>query len=433
MAMHEDKARRQAFLLLDEIISEHKYSNLTVKYGLEGFSARDRAFITALVYGTLDKLIHIDYVLSLYAKGRLQLKVHNLLRLGAYQILHMDRVPDSAAVNSTVMLAQNVGKGMLKGYINGVLRTISRQKNAIPYPKQAAARISVQQSYPKFFVQELIAEHGEARAEAICAFEGTHETCLRVHTDKITVEEVKEKLAVPCRNGLYFEDCIYIDGEPRFLEEGLCSVQGEASMAVVRALAPQPGEKILDCCAAPGGKTVYIAQRMGQGSITALDKHAHRVKLIQQNAARCGVIEQIEAKEADMTANCELGAFDRVLVDAPCSGLGVAGQKPEIKNTLTPEGLRQLQKTQAAILENASKCVRPGGVLVYSTCTVRRGENYDIIHSFLAKHPEFSMDSLQGFLGEKLEAGRDAASGALQFYPDRDGIDGFFIARMKRI
>lgn len=420
-------------MLLDEIISKHKYSNLTVKYGLAGFDDRDRAFITALVYGTLDKLIHLDYVLSLYAKGRLQPKVQNLLRMGTYQILHMDRIPDSAAVDSSVSLAQSIGKGMLKGYINGVLRTVSREKEKIPYPKEDAARIFVQYSYPEFLVREMILQYGAARTEEICAFEAKHSTCLRVNTEKITVPEFTKKLSVPWKCGQYFEDCVSIDGEPCFLEEGLCSVQGEASMAVVRALAPQKGEKILDCCAAPGGKTVYIAQRMGQGSVTALDKHEHRVKLIEKNAQRCGVADRVNAYIADMTKQQNLGIFDRVLADVPCSGLGVAGQKPEIKNTITPEKLAELETVQAEILENASQCVRQGGVLVYSTCTVRRAENEEIVKRFLAMHPDFILDSLKGSLGEKLEQGRETEKGFLQFYPDRDGIDGFFIARMKRI
>ncbi len=420
-------------MLLDEITSKHKYSNLTVKYGLDGFDARDRAFITALVYGTLDKMIHLDYVLSLYAKGRLQPKVRNLLRLGAYQILYMDRIPDSAAVDSSVTLAETIGKGMLKGYINGVLRTVSREKENIPYPEETAARISVQYSYPEFLVREMILEHGAARTEEMCAFEGEHRTCLRVNTEKIGISEFKEKLALPWKNGKYFDDCVYIEGEPCFLEEGLCCVQGEASMAVVRALAPQRGERILDCCAAPGGKTVYIAQRMQQGSIVALDKHEHRVKLIESNVQRCGVADRVEARVADMTQEQHLGSFDRVLADVPCSGLGVVEQKPEIKNTVTPQNLAELEKVQTQILENASRCVRPGGILVYSTCTVRKAENEEIIKRFLAAHPEFILDSLKGDLGEKLEQGRKAERGFLQFYLERDGIDGFFIARMKRI
>lgn len=420
-------------MLLDEITSKHKYSNLTVKYGLDGFDARDRAFITALVYGTLDKMIHLDYVLSLYAKGRLQPKIRNLLRLGAYQILYMDRIPDSAAVDSSVTLAETIGKGPLKGYINGVLRTVSREKENIPYPEETAARISVQYSYPEFLVREMILEHGAARTEEMCAFEGEHRTCLRVNTEKIGISEFKEKLALPWKNGKYFDDCVYIEGEPCFLEEGLCCVQGEASMAVVRALAPQRGERILDCCAAPGGKTVYIAQRMQQGSIVALDKHEHRVKLIESNVQRCGVADRVEARVADMTQEQHLGSFDRVLADVPCSGLGVVEQKPEIKNTVTPQNLAELEKVQTQILENASRCVRPGGILVYSTCTVRKAENEEIIKRFLAAHPEFILDSLKGDLGEKLEQGRKAEHGFLQFYPERDGIDGFFIARMKRI
>ncbi len=425
-----DKVRIRAFELLDGIITDGKYANLALKGSLAGFDERDRAFICALVYGTLDKMIALDYIISLYAKGRIQPKIRNILRLGAYQIMYMDRVPDSAAVNTSVDIAQSVGKGMLKGYINGVLRSISRDKENIKYPQENVKRIAYKYSYPEFIVRELIGEIGEKETEAFCAFEGEHRTVLRVDRSKADIETVRRKLGG--EKSRFFDDCFYISGEPSMLENGICSVQGEASMAAVRALAPQKGEKILDACAAPGGKTVYIASLMQSGKITALEKYAHRTELIRKNAERCGYAYMIEAVNAD-AATAELAQkYDRVLVDAPCSGLGVLEQKPEIKNTLTADALKEIEITQAKILVNAAQYVKKGGILVYSTCTVRQNENLRQVEKFLKSFPEFSFDPLDGVFGEAFSAEHDLKKGYIALYPHKDNTDGFFIARMKR-
>jgi len=429
--MSVDKPRKQAFLLLDDIVQNKKYANLTLKSSLNGFDERDKAFICALVYGTLDKLISIDYVISLYAKGKIQPKVKNILRLGAYQILYLDRVPDSAAVNTSVSVAESIGKGMLKGYINGVLRAISNNKSNIPYPKNYADMLSVKYSYPLFIVLELIKQLGKEETEKFLAYDGSHKTNLRVDTSKADFNEIKAKLNG--EDSVYFDDCFTVEGAPTLLEKGICSVQGEASMAVVRALDVKENERILDACAAPGGKTVYIASLMQRGAVYALDKYPHRVNLIEKNAIRCGYESIIFAKQHDMCERMFEGEFDKVLVDAPCSGLGVLGQKPEIKNTLSEAAVKELEATQKAILENASKSVKQGGILVYSTCTVRENENINTVLDFLKAHGDFELTSMEKLFGEKFEKGRDLSKGYIQLYPYKDNTDGFFIARMKRI
>ncbi len=429
--MSEDKARLRAFLLLDDIIQNKKYVNLTLKNSLSEFDQRDRSFISALVYGTLDKLITLDYVISLYAKGKIQAKIKNILRLGIYQIMFMDKVPDSAAVSTSVDIAQRIGKGMLKGYINGVLRNISRNKDNIEYPKDTVKNISVKYSYPEFLVKELIEEIGLEECEKFCAFTDNHKTCIRVDENKGNVNEIKVELNG--QDSLYFDNCFYITGEPRMLENGVCSVQSEASNAVVEALDLKENDTLLDCCAAPGGKTVCAATKIKSGKITAFDKHPHRVELIKNNAKRCGYSDIIDAKQADMTVQKDYGIFDKVLVDALCSGLGVLGQKPEIKNTITPQGLSEIENAQAKILLNASKCVKQGGILVYSTCTIRKKENIDIINNFLKENKDFELCSLEGLLGKKFEENKDLKKGYVQLYPHIDKTDGFFIARMKRI
>ena len=429
--MSEDKARLKAFLLLDDIIQNKKYANLTLKKSINEFDQRDKGFIVALVYGTLDKLISIDYVISLFAKGKIQPKIKNILRLGVYQILFMDKVPDSAAVSTSVDIAQKIGKGMLKGYINGVLRNISRNKETIEYPKDKIQYISVKYSFPEFFVKELSDEIGLTECEKFCAFEDNHKTCIRVDENKADVNAIKKEL-----NGsdsLYFNNCFYIEGEPKMLENGVCSVQSEASIAVVDALGLKENDTLLDCCSAPGGKTVYSATKIKKGKILALDIHPHRVELIKNNAKRCGYENIIEAKQADMTKEQKFGTFDNVLVDALCSGMGVLGQKPEIKNTISKEALDEIEKTQKLILNNASKHVKKGGILVYSTCTVRNKENISLVLEFLKNNKDFKLDSLSGLLSETFEKKHDLTKGYIQMYPHIDKTDGFFIARMKRI
>ncbi len=428
--MSEDKVRLQAFYLLDDIIQNKKYSNLTLKKALEPFEKRDKAFISAIVYGTLDKLINIDYVISVYAKGKIHSKVRNILRMGIYQIMYMDKVPDSAAVSTSVDIANKIGKGMLKGYVNGVLRNVSRNKDEIAYPEDKAENFAYKYSFPVFFVKELIENIGIEECEKFLSCEDEHKTTIRVDRNKADFEIIKKSLLGT--DSLYFDDCFYINGEPQMLENGVCSVQSESSMAAVKAICPENGDTILDCCAAPGGKTVYIASLIKDGRIVALDKHEHRVELIKNNAKRCGYSHIIEAKKCDMTEDSELGLFDKVLVDAPCSGMGVLGQKPEIKNTITPEGFKELESIQKKILKNASYHVKEGGILVYSTCTVRKQENEDIIKDFL-KDNKFELCSLSGLFSEKFEHNRDMSKGYIQLYPHIDKTEGFFIARMRRI
>lgn len=428
--MSDDKARLQAFYLLDDIIQNKKYANLTLKSSLNGFDSRDKAFICNLVYGTLDKLIHIDYVISLFAKGKINSKVKNILRLGVYQIFYLSKVPDNAAVSTSVDIAQKIGKGMLKGYVNGVLRNIARNKDNIEYPKEKSQYLSIKYSYPHFFVKELITDIGIEECEKFFSYEDVHRTCIRVDRNKADVNKIKEQLSG--NDSLYFDECFYINGEAALLENGVCSVQSEASVAVVKALDINEGEKILDCCAAPGGKTVYMASLLKNGEITAFDKHPHRVELIKNNARRCGYDKIIHAEVFDMLNKYE-GKFDKVLVDAPCSGMGVVGQKPEIKNTVTEEGFSDLSMIQIQILNNASLCVKEGGILVYSTCTVRNAENISLINEFLHKNKQFELCSMEGLFGEKFEKGKDLKKGYIQLYPHKDFTDGFFIARMKRI
>lgn len=423
-----DKARKKAFLLLEEILRDSKYSNLALKNGLDGFDERDRAFICALVYGTLDKLINLDYIISLYARGRIQPKIRNILRISIYQIMYMERVPDFSAVKCGVDLCENIGKGMLKGYVNGVLRSVAKNKDNIEYPKDRVGYISKKYSYPEFLVKEFILERGDTAAERFCAFDGEHETSVRVSGDDFAKTMVRHH----GRHALYFDNFFYTKDMNGLTEDKACFIQSEASYAACLALSAKENDRILDACAAPGGKTVCLASIIKSGEIIACDKHPHRVELIKKNVQRAGAENTVKAVCADWTRDNDLGEFDRVLVDAPCSGLGVLGKKPEIKNTVSERGFKELENMQFSILSNAAKHLKRGGILVYSTCTVRNGENIGIVEKFLKENADFSLDSLSGLLGEKFENGKELKKGFLQLYPEIDLTDGFFIARMKK-
>ena len=424
-----DKARKKAYVLLTEVLAEGKFSNLALKKGLEGFSETDKAFITALVYGTIDKIINIDYVISLYVRSRIQPKIQNILRIGAFQVLYMNKVPDSAAVNTSVELAKDIGKGMLSGFVNGVLRSVVRNKENIPMPKDKIKQISVKYSYPEFLVAEMIKNRGIEATEKACAFESDHKTCLRFLSQDKKQQFTEKNKVIPAH---YFEECVYISGEVKL--NSSVSVQSESSLAAVKALDVKQNDTVLDCCAAPGGKTVCIAQILnGTGKVVALDKYPHRVELIKNNAKRCKVENIVDAFCTDMTKQNDLGLFDKVLVDAPCSGLGVVDQKPEIKLNITPESLEEIEQTQYKILQNASKHVKSGGVLVYSTCTVRDEENINIVKRFLQENKDFYLDDMTNLFGKRFEQGRQVQKGFVQLYPENDFIDGFFISRMKKI
>lgn len=435
--------RKKAFLLLEDILQNKKYANLALKnaFGPE-FSAEDKAFITALVYGVLEKLLQLDYIIDHFAKGRVQPKIRTVLRMGIYQILYMDKIPDHAACSESVRLAGEIGKSALGGYINGVLRSVVRSRENIPYPdpeKDAVAYLSVRTSCPRELVQELMQDWGAEEAEKILACMPEHFTTFRIHTNRISVADFLKKLEeehIPFRPGVLLPFAIGTEGNKLFesplFREGSCSPQSEASMLAVLALAPQKGERILDACAAPGGKTVFIAQMAENGQVVALDKHAHRVELIAANAKRCGLSQSIFPQQADAAQSLEeLGAFDRVLVDAPCSGLGVWGSKPEIKYNFSSQSAKELEEVQGRLLRSAARQVKAGGVLVYSTCTIRKGENQQIVESFLKENPDFTLDSLTPFMPQKLQK-HSLESGMLQLFAHRDGTEGFFIARMRR-
>ncbi len=430
--------RLQAYRLFESIVRQGKYSNLAAKELLQG-GKDERKLTHATVMGALDKLIYIDYIIKAYARGRLRPVVQDILRLGVYQLLFMN-IPAYAVCSEWTQLASQLGKGAQKGYINGVLRSIERSKSALPLPDRAASPeeyLSVKYSYPQFLVKESIEEHGFEETEKMLAYQPEHYTAVRFDIKSISREAfIKELDRLNCqyKPGLLYKDVFLIKGNKIFqdnlFKSGICSVQSEPSVLVCNVAAPEKNQRILDCCAAPGGKSVCLAGLMGSGEIVALDKYEHRVQLIKANAARCGAENIINACVWDAAVfNPKLGLFDLVLVDAPCSGLGVLSGKPDIKLRLTPEGLAETERLQWEILNTAARYVRPGGALIYSTCTIRSRENVFQAERFLREHNDFKADCAYNYAPAALLR---REGDFISLLPHIDNTEGFFIARFIR-
>jgi 16S rRNA (cytosine967-C5)-methyltransferase len=409
---------------------------------------RDRGLLTELVYGVLRQRGPLDFVLARFCSqplAKVEPKVLNLLRLGAYQLLFLDRVPVSAAVDETVETARRTGLARATGFINAVLRSLVRGQASVVWPEPATSpqeHLEHSLSLPGWLAGRWLAELGPEEAFALAdALRQQAPFTLRVNTlrtSRTAYLEALEKsghLAVPTR---FAPEGVTVTARGRESlpgsVEGWFQVQDEASMLIPHLLAPLPGERILDACAAPGGKTTEIAALTeGRARILALDIHPKRVALISEGARRLHCAG-IETRCWDLTAPPAFlppGSFDRVLVDAPCSGLGVLRRNPETRWRRTEAEIRQMATLQKRLLDNVAGLVRPGGVLLYSLCTLTPEETEGVVAAFLAGHPEFVREDLRPIYPEWQELFDD--QGALRTFPHRHGgMDAFFAVRFLR-
>ncbi len=440
------RTRYLALKILKEVNQDGKYANIALKEGLRGQSLpeRDVAFVTQLVYGTLEKQITIDTLLKKFASlRRVNPWIMNILRLGGYQILYLDRVPDSAACNEAGKLCGMHGLSALKGFVNGVLRNVARngERLLVPEPDLSLSeKLAFQYAYPLWLVKKWISDYGPEQTGMILKPFHTGDVSVRVNTVKQSPAALKEKLT---RSGFHVSDGYYmkealrirdagdIEANP-FYQDGSFAVQGESSILDACVVDPQPGEILLDACSSPGNKAIHMAERMkGKGQVTAWDIHEHRVRLIQRNCSRMDARIVVPSVQDASVYQPELrDRFDRVLVDAPCSGLGTISKKPDIKLRVRPEGLSGLSDLQGKILEVCSRYVKPDGVLVYSTCTINPQENADVVYRLLKKRRDFVLEDPLPWLPDAL---RSTVRGRMiQLIPSRDHMDGFFIARLRR-
>ena len=436
-------ARQAAVEILLQVLKEGAYTNIAINKYLRSHEMTDldRRLLTELVYGSIKALGTIDWYLTQCVTrplAKIDAPILNILRLSVYQILYMDKIPEAAAVNEAVKLARIYSHEGSAKFVNGVLRGFLRNKDGLVFPSEAedeAGYLALKLLHPRWLVKKWIQQFGREATEKLCAFNNTPApVCLRVNTlvaDREALMGNLKEAGAEVHASKWSKDGIVCDKLPA-LNDVFAKlkhdfyIQDESSMLVAEILAPQPGEKVVDMCSAPGGKTTHIAQVMGdQGEIFAGDIHEHKVKLIEENASRLGItIIKDQQRDASVFDEFLAGKADRVLVDAPCSGLGVLRRRAEARWRKTRADIRPLPKLQLEILENGARYVKQTGLLVYSTCTIEPSENHYVIAAFLEKHPDWEYAGVKHPLsGEILDE--------LQLLPQVDGIDGFFICALK--
>ena len=421
-------ARHAALTALYEIEYGGAYSNIALKDVLKKaeLSSRDSALATAIVYGVVANKRLLDNMiekLSSIKLKKLSKYILLIVRMGIYQLKFMDKIPASAAVNESVKLAKRYGHRASSGYVNGILHRAAETYFEIPDD------ISVKLSFSDENAKRLMKDYPDCAEEIMDALNRKPKLTVRVNKLKTTK---KELLKIDGMEESGFADALFcrnIDiGKSKEYKDGLFTVQDISPMIACKVLAPKKGERVIDLCAAPGGKTTYIAEMMeNDGEILAFDIHEHRTELIDKNAKRLG-IDIIKTKTADATVfDKELeGRADRILLDVPCSGLGIARRKPELKYKTDNENLPEIQ---LAILENGAKYVKNGGEIVYSTCTLFKDENERVVEKFLERNKSFELVSFEELLPKGLSADK---KGMMTILPNNSDMDGFFIAKLRK-
>lgn len=439
--------RYVAMLTLGKVEKQGAYSNLLLNEMIHKskLSEADVRLYTELVYGTLSRQLLLDYYLQAFlAKAKkVDPWVRQLLRLSVYQLAFLDRVPDHAVLNDAVEIAKVYGNEGAGKFVNGVLRNVQRQ--GLPDLAEISdplERLAVEISLPKWLTEKLVQQIGldETRKLGLSLFEASFVSG-RVDTRIITREEALEAIqaegidvvASPISPVGIVAEKGYLAGTDLF-KAGLLTLQDESSMLVAPTLAVAEDHKILDACAAPGGKTTHLATYLNAsagGEVIALDIHQHKLKLIEENAQRLRVADAVVPTLLDARAvatNFPPETFDGILVDAPCSGLGLMRRKPDIKYHKRPEDFLQLQNIQLDILESVAPTLKKGGRLTYSTCTIAEEENQQVIEKFLHKHPEFEIINLT--VNEQVATA--ITNGMLMIYPHTFMTDGFFICCLQK-
>lgn len=416
-------ARKVAVNILQKIELQSAYSNLTLNSYFKDMeiSSQDKAFVTALVYGVLERKITLDYLLKRFIKTPLK-KVQpftlEVLRVTLYQIMFMDKIPDSAAVNEAVKLIKRSKESRNSGFVNAVLRNVLREENLMPQG-DSVADLSVIYSCPQAIIESLVKDYGKEDAIEILKHSlKPAKLTVRVNLIKTDMESFRQNIGVDATEieptgALVLNKGIDISNNPLYAD-GQFFVQDTASQKVVSIFNPKPNERVLDMCAAPGGKSFSMAILMkNSGEIVSCDLYEHKCRLIKNSAERLG-LGIIKPLVLDASVYDEkLGKFDRVLCDVPCSGLGIIGRKPEIKYK-NFEDFDNLPDIQFKILSNAKNYLKNGGQIMYSTCTLRKAENDEIISRFLDENKDFSLSYSHTFM------------------PHKDNTDGFYCALLNK-
>ncbi len=420
--------------ILLEVTGEQEFSHIAIRNVLDKYSylsRQERAFIKRLSEGTIERMIELDYLIDQISKtkvSKMKPVIRNILRMGTYQLKYMDRVPRRAACNEAVKLAVRKGFSGLKGFVNGVMRNLSRRIDEISLPDEKTQRekwLSVKFSMPEWLVSDWVKTYGYDRSkEMFQAFLEPSVTSIRTNLLRITPEELRDRLeseGVTVREnpkvsyGFFLSDYDSL-GTLKTFAEGLFYVQDTASMLAVEQADVKPGAYVIDVCAAPGGKSVHMAEKLGgTGMVEARDLTDYKVQMMEENIERMQLSNmRAVCRDARVSDPASVEQADVVLADLPCSGLGVIGRKPDIKYRMTPEKIRELAALQREILGVVQQYVKPGGLLLYSTCTVSDLENRENARWFEERFPHFQLEAME------------------QTFPERWCTDGFFTARFRK-
>lgn len=449
--------RETAFQIIFKVLEEGEHSHVVLRQALNAekdAEKRDRAFVTRLVEGTLEHLLTIDYILNQVSKTpvkKMKPVIRTVLRMSVYQLLFMDSVPDSAVCNEAVKLVKGKGLQGLSGFANGVLRNVARGKeqwfseSSYPDKKKTPDKyLSIRYSLPEWLCSYFVKEYGIEKAEKIA--EGSlrnPKTTIRCNTTKISKEELAKRLVAQgftVENGIYAKDALYLSGYDALekiseFTEGLFQVQDESSMLVAELAGLNKDDIVLDVCSAPGGKAVHAAnilEALGGGKVIARDVSEKKTALILENTKRLQV-KNISVQVADATKLDEtmIEQADAVIADLPCSGIGIMAKKPEIRYRMTQENQKELVKLQKEMLAVVHRYVKPGGILMYSTCTINKEENEEQAKKICVEYG-FAPAMDESSLPEVLKADVQE-NGWLQLLPGIHECDGFFIARLKKV
>lgn len=447
MKTKRKNVREAALDILEMIEKNQSYSNLLLNNSIKKneLNQKDIGLLTELTYGTLQRKLTLDFFLAPFigTNKKVEMWVRQLLRMTLYQMVYLDKIPDRAAIFEAVDLSKKRGHKGVAGFVNGTLRSIQREGlpsfDSIADPIE---RLSISTSHPQWLVKRWVEQFGYDMTKEMCELNLTAPVMTaRVNLTKTNRSECLEILesegfqvkpsdglpeAILCLKGNLANSNAY--------KNGLLTIQDESSMLVGRALGAKDGQTVLDACAAPGGKSTHIGEKMmGTGKIISLDLHEHKVKLIMDNAKRLA-LSNIEARTLDsrhVQDHFAKESFDRILLDAPCSGLGVIRRKPDIKYIKKESDLFQLQKIQETLLESVFPLLKKGGILVYSTCTIDQEENQMVINAFLNKHKEFVRD--ETLIDRFPEGMRSIVDhGEMQILPQYFNSDGFYIACLRK-
>ncbi len=434
--------RDVAFRVLNRVEGADAYADILLDAELGALAEIDRALATEITYGVLRWRMRLDHIIDLFSSikaKKLEHRVLTALRIGLYQLFFLTRIPASAAVNESVNLIRQQGK-KTAGFVNAVLRSADRERAkalSAGLDGETARRISIEFSHPEWLVKRWLKRFGPGFTAALCAAnQQVPPKTLRANTlvnsrDELITSFTEEGLEVKATR-FSPSGIEVLNGRPK-AKDNRYYIQDEASQLIAHLIRPMPGQRVLDACSAPGGKTTHIAELMGNsGLICGLDIYPARLKSVSESAARLGIgIIRTIAARSDEPLPIGLDGFDAVLLDAPCTGLGVVRRAPEIKYRRQEKEIREMSAKQARLLENLCLSVKKGGRLVYSTCTFEPEETTEVVTAFLEAHPEFVLEDAREYLPP--ECASLIEDGFLKTYPHIHSTDGFFGARMKRI